>query len=319
MKVWRRTSTNWVLAGLLLVLMLLAFCFGAVWIEPSRLLASPIFRTVRLPRVLSGAAAGSALAVSGYLIQSVLANPMASPGLLGVNSGAAVGSALAGLLVPGLLLAGPLGALAGAVLAAFLILFLARRTRSSRLGVVLAGLAISQIFSAALDLILVLDDDAIAGYADFKLGSLAGTGYERMLPGLVLIGIGLVLALLFAPECELLSLGEEQASSLGLHTEKWRGWILFTAAMLAGAAVSFGGLISFVGLLVPHIVRHFKPASTREAVVGCLLGGADLLLACDLVGRLVFAPYEVPVGILLSLLGGPYFLYLLLHARRRHG
>lgn len=203
----------------------------------------------------------------------------------------------------------------GAFLASMLVLFLARKVRASRSTIVLAGLAVSQIFSAGIDLILTLAPDSLTGYTDFRIGSLAGTTLNRlMVPGLCIVA-GLLVALLCARQLELLSLGQRQAQCAGLDVNRWMPGFLALASLLAGAVISFTGMIGFVGLIVPHMVRRLCPGPLMKQLVSCLVLGPAFLLLADLLGRTLAAPYEIPAGILLTLAGGPYFLWLLLKGK----
>ena len=159
--------------------------------------------------------------------------------------------------------------------------------------------------------------EALNGYSDFRIGSLANVSLDRVLPAGGLILAALAAVLWFAKEMDLLLLGADTAQSLGLPVKRIRLTLLTLAAALAGAAVSFAGLLGFVGLLVPHMMRRLVGEDSRTLLLASALGGAALLTGGDLLARVLFAPYELPVGIVLSLLGGPFFLWLLLGQRRR--
>ena len=267
-------------------------------------LASQIVLYARLPRVCGSLLAGGALAASGVVIQSVLMNPLAAPNIIGVNSGAG----LAAALVP---VAAFLGALAGVLL----VLLLAERTGAARITVVLAGLAVSSIFGAGIDGVVTLVPDALNGYTDFRIGGLRGLSMARVAPAAVMIALALAAVLTLSHELDLLALGRETAQSLGLPARRLQLLLLALAAALAGAAISFAGLLGFVGLIVPHIARRLVGEESRFLLPASALGGAALLTACDVLARLLFAPYELPVGIVLSFVGGPFFIWLLLRQR----
>lgn len=277
-----------------------------------------IWLHVRIPRTIACVAAGAALAAAGLLIQSVLANPLAAPNIIGIHSGAGFFTALVCALWPSIFNLVPAAAFAGSLFSAGLVLFLARRLRAGKTTIILAGLAISQIFSALTDLVITLVPDALSGYTGFRIGSLSAVSMEKLLPGLLIIIPALILSLICAPELEVLSLGSSQASVLGLNTRKWNAVFLFLASLLTGGAISFGGLIGFIGLIIPQIARRILgPATRRQEILFSILGGALFLLLADTLGRIVFMPYEIPCGILLSLAGGPYFLWLLIRSRKK--
>lgn len=310
----------WFWLVLLVLLMAASLAFGSVWLDWKEVFvagstSSLILRHVRLARTAGAMLAGSALAVSGYVIQTVLNNSLASPSILGIQSGAALFTAAVAVLIPyGLHISG-IASFAGAILASLLILGLCWKFRVSRLTLVLAGLAVSQVFSAGTDLLITLFPDALAGYAGVKVGSLAGVSFSSLSLPAVLIFLCLGLLVLFADRLEVLSLGMEAARSLGLSSHVWMFVLLALAAGLAGSVISFAGMLGFAGLVVPHMVRRLFCGSCRKMLGANMLLGAILLLACDLLSRVLAAPYELPVSILLSLLGGPYFLWLLFHAR----
>ena len=304
----------------------LSLCLGAVTVSPGELAAvvfggqrtgtaAQILLYVRIPRTLGCLLAGAALACSGAIIQTVLANPLAAPNIIGVNSGAGVGAALCCALFPTAAAALPFASFAGAFAGVMLVLLIAERTGASRITLVLAGVAISSIFSALIDAVTTLYPDALIGYIDFRMGGLAGVTMAKLAPAAVLIGISLVLAFSLSGLLDVLALGPETAQSLGLSVRPTRLLFLTLAAALAGSAVSFCGLVGFVGLLVPHGVRSIVGEESRPLLLCSALGGAALMTLCDLVARTVAAPFELPVGTILSILGGPFFLWLLVRQR----
>ncbi len=278
--------------------------------------AARILLYIRLPRTLAAVLSGAALACAGAMIQGVLGNPLAGPNIIGVNAGAGFMTLLVSCLWPAAAGLVPLAAFAGALAAAMLILVLAGRMGASRLTVVLAGVAISAMLSAGSDLITTLRPEATLGMSAFMIGGFSGITVSRLAAAAAYILPALVAALLTSGELDVLSLGDEVAQSVGLRVRRARITQLMLACVLAGAAVSFSGLIGFVGLLVPHAVRRVTGGEHRVLLPLSILGGAVLMLVCDTAARTLFAPYEAPVGVLLSLLGGPFFLLLLLKNRR---
>lgn len=289
--------------------------------DPADTLARRIVLYVRLPRTCAGLLAGAALACAGVIVQLVLANPLAAPSTIGVNSGAGLAAAVCCAVAPANLTAVPFASFAGAFLGTLLVLAIAQRTGASRLTLVLAGLAISGIFSAGVDAILTFIPESLNGYSDFRIGGLDGVSLAQLRPAAVLILPALALSMLLHNELDVLALGMEQAQALGLNAKRVRLAALALSAVLAGAAVSFAGLIGFVGLMVPHMMRRLVGEECGPLLPACALGGGAVLCGCDLLSRLLFAPYELPVGILMSLLGGPFFIWLLFRQRggRHHG
>ena len=271
-----------------------------------------IFRFVRLPRTLGCLLAGAALAVSGAVIQGVLNNKLASPGIIGVNAGAGLAvtvccacGALSGWAIAG-------SAFLGALLSVLLIVFAAEKAGASRTTVILGGVAVNAFLNALSEAVTTLIPEVGMMAGDFRVGGFGSVSYIRLIPAGVLILLALTVVLSLHNELDVLTLGEETAQGLGMNVKKTRTLLLVLAAMLAGAAVSFAGLLGFVGLIVPHGVRKVAGSESRFLLPLSAMGGAAFVTLCDTLARVTFAPYELPVGILLSVLGGPAFLLLLL-------
>lgn len=306
------------------VLAALASLFlGAAALSPGELLsgtgtaAGRIFWYVRLPRTAGCLLAGAALSVAGCVIQNVLANPLASPNIIGVNAGAGLAVTVCCALgcLSGWVIAG--AAFGGAFLAVMLVSLAAKAVGASRTTVILAGVAVNAFLGAVSDAVTNLVPDAGALSSDFRVGGFGAVVPQRLVPAGVLILIALGAVFCLSNELEVLSLGEDTAKSLGLKAERLRTVFLALAALLCGAAVSFAGLLGFVGLIVPHAVRRFAGTRCTRLLPLCALWGGAFVTVCDLLSRLLFRPQELPVGILLSALGGPFFLYIL--SKRRGG
>ena len=278
--------------------------------------AKSILMNVRLPRVLSAVLAGSALAVSGAIIQAVLDNPLASPNIIGINSGAGLAVLLAASFFTGVPSLRPVAAFAGALITALVIFAVSLGAGTSRLTVVLAGIALSTIFGAGMNTILIVNPDAYVGASQFLVGGLAGMTMAKITWPSVYVIIGLVLALTMAGKLNVLSLGDVSAHSLGMRVGRWRIGLLGLSALLAGAAVSFAGLFGFVGLIVPHIVKFIFGHDNKIVLPLSIIVGAGFVVLCDLCARVLFSPYEIPVGILMAFLGGPFFVFLIIKNRR---
>lgn len=312
-----------------LLLSILASCsLGASGISPQELIqavfsgdresvAAMIFWYVRLPRLLAAILAGAALSASGLLLQSVLRNPLAAPGVIGINSGAGLSALLCMVLLPDAVRLVPFAAFCGACVSAFAVYLLAKLTGASKSTIVLAGVAVNSILGACMDAIVTLVPDAVVSRSAFSIGGFASTTMQQLSFAAPLIAIALLAALLFRRELGVMALGDDVAHSLGLKVDAFRAIFLVAAAMLAGAAVSFAGLIGFVGLISPHMSRMICKNDSHLQIPITITFGALLCLICDLVARTAFAPYELPVGIVLSFLGAPFFLYLLLIRKKR--
>ena len=295
---------------------------GAVRLSPGDLVeamlsgpsstAGYIFWYARLPRTLACLLSGAALAVSGAVIQAVLSNRLASPGIIGVNAGAglAVTVCCALGLLSGWTIA--LSAFGGAMASVLLVMFTAEKTGASRTTVILGGVAVNSFLGALSEALTTLVPDAGVLSGDFRVGGFSSVVPARLIPAGILILAALALILSLRNDLDVLALGEETAQSLGLSVKKMRTLFLILAAMMAGASVSFAGLLGFVGLIVPHAVRNLAGSENRLVLPLCAVVGAGFVTACDLAARLLFLPYELPVGILMSVLGGPFFLALLL-------
>ena len=297
--------------GFLALSGIMSLSLGAAGWDPG----SFIFWYVRLPRTCACLLAGAALAVSGAVIQGVLHNRLASPGIIGVNAGAGLAvtlccaaGALSGWAVAGSAFLGALGAV-------LLIVTLAEKAGASRTTVILGGVAVNAFLNALSEALTTLIPEIGMMTADFRVGGFASVSHTRLIPAGVLILLALGAVCLLHNELDVLALGEETARGLGLDVKKTRTVLLVLAALLAGAAVSFGGLLGFVGLMVPHAARKIVGSESRFLLPLCAIGGAAFVTACDTAARVVFSPYELPVGIVLSVLGGPFFLGLLLKGK----
>lgn len=301
---------------------ILSLLLGAVRLSPVQLwqalLGGPnstagyIFWYARLPRTAACLLSGAALAVSGAVIQAVLSNKLASPGIIGVNAGAGLAVTLCCALgfLSGWGIA--LSAFGGAMVSVLLVMFTAEKTGASRTTVILGGVAVNSFLNALSEALTTLIPDTGVLSGDFRVGSFSSVVPVRLWPAGILICVSLILILTLHNDLDVLALGEETARSLGMPVKKTRTLFLVLSAMLAGASVSFAGLLGFVGLIVPHALRSLVGSESRKLLPLCAIGGAGFVTACDLAARLLFIPYELPVGILMSVLGGPFFLWLLM-------
>ncbi|MBR2895003.1 MAG: iron ABC transporter permease [Oscillospiraceae bacterium] len=277
-----------------------------------------IFWYSRLPRTCACLLAGAALACSGCILQSVLGNKLASPNIIGVNAGAGLAVTLccaAGVLSGWVI---SLAAFGGALFTVFTVVGVARHIGASRTTVILSGVAMNSILGAFRDAVTILVPDAAMLSGEFRMGGFSSVVAVRLIPAGILIVLSLLIVLTLCNELDVLALGEETACSLGMSVKTMRTVFLLLAALLAGAAVSFAGLLGFVGLLIPHIARKLSGGESRYLIPLSILLGAGFVTISDLISRLIFAPYELYVGILMSVIGGPFFLFLLLERKRGH-
>lgn len=277
----------------------------------------------RLPRTLLGIVGGAALAMGGALVQGHTRNPLADPGLLGVTAGSALAVVLAiallGVSTPiGYLWFAFAGAAAGTVLVALFGATARHRRDAGPASLVLAGAAVSALLSAITGVILLLDTATLDVYRFWTVGSLAGgRGTDPLATVLPFLLVGAVLAFAQGPTLNALALGDDVATSLGRNVTASRGLALVAVVLLVGGAVACIGSLGFVGLVAPHLVRRLARGDQRWIVPLSAAAGALVVLLADIVGRIVVAPAELPVGVTLGVLGGPAFLLIVLRTARR--
>lgn len=332
-----------ILSGMLLLAMILAAGAGAVHVPIGTIVCilvnhSGLYRfpttwpksdeviilQIRLPRVVAAALVGAALSVAGVLFQGLFRNPMADPYVIGASGGAALGATIGIVLFTGFSLWGfgttSLFAFVGAMATMALVYYVARvRGRTPVITLLLAGLAASVILGYAMSFLLIMSDHMQAKlpilYA-WLLGGISVTGWTQVEVIAVLITVGTGVALVMGRSLNALSLGDECAASLGIPVESHKAIVIASGSLLTAAAVSAGGLIGFVGLIVPHFLRLiFGPNHTRLLPLAAL-GGAAFLVTADLLSRILLPPSELPVGILTAFIGGPAFLYMLRRTKR---
>lgn len=308
---------------------LLSLCFGNMTIPPADLInllsgkdmtgmTQNIFWYVRLPRTLGCIFAGAALSVAGAILQNVLANKLASPSIIGVNAGAGLGVTICcafGILSGWTISA---AAFTGSLIVVLLIAIFSRHSNVSRTTVILGGVALNSILNAFSESITVLVPNVTALTTEFRVGGFSAISYPRLIPAMILIYAALLILCTLCNELDVIILGDDTAQSLGLPVKKYRILFLTLSALLAGAAVSFAGLLGFVGLIVPHFIRSLIGNESRQFLPLCIFYGGSFVTICDLISRLLFNPYELPVGILMSVIGEPLFVFLLLRYRGGH-
>ncbi|MDR1399322.1 MAG: iron ABC transporter permease [Treponema sp.] len=322
-----------ILTLLLIPAFLVGLALGSVFFSPTQLIAALrdtegttalILFEIRLPRLLLGMAVGAALAVSGAAFQGIFRNSLADPYVIGASSGAALGATIA--VSAGLTFVGPVSpislcAFCGALIAVALAFIIARSAgnQSPVTALLLAGTALSALFSSLLSLILLLKDQAFQRVYFWLLGSLNGTTWSALPAVLPVMALGCLIVFLHARPLDLLLQGEDVAESLGLEVRKTRAVIAFGAALATAAAVSASGVIGFVGLIAPHTMRLLIGPSHKRLLPSSALAGALLVLVADCVARSAAGSLELPIGIITSLCGAPFFIWLLIRHSGRIG
>ena len=273
---------------------------------------------VRLPRVFAALICGMALATSGAVIQGVLTNRLASPSIIGVNAGAGLAVTLCSAfgIIGGVSLS--IGSFVGAFATVLLVSMGAKKWGASRGTVILMGVALNALLGAISDTVTTFVPELSMMRNDFKIGDFSAVTYTKVIPAAALIFISTVVLFTLSNDLDVLTLGDENAKGLGLNTGVMRVVFLLLSAILAGAAVSVCGLLSFVGLLVPHAVRRMGASESKHLLPLCALFGAGFVTLCDTLARVLFAPYELPVGIIMAFFGAPFFIFILLRGKGGH-
>jgi len=317
----------------LTVMLLVSLAIGSVFISPAELWrvvsgasSSDTFRTIlwdiRLPRTVLIALVGAALAGSGAAYQGLFRNPLADPYLIGVASGAGLGAIIAmsirwpyGTLG---LLAVPLAAFAAALLTVYLVYTFAHIGRTvPTTNLILAGVAISSFTVSLTSFLMLRSTGEVRRAIGWLLGGVSLVGWDVTLALVPYLAVGMTTLILTGYSLNLLQFGDEQATQMGLNIRRAKFIIIVAASLVTAAAVSFAGIIGFVGLIVPHVVRIWWGVDYRRLIPLSILGGASVLLAADVLSRIVLAPEELPVGIVTALAGAPFFLWVLRHAKNQ--
>jgi iron complex transport system permease protein len=310
-----------------------AVCIGAVYISPGKVLNILFFQitnpndsdvsiimSIRLPRVLLAATIGAGLSVAGVAMQGVFRNPMASPSILGISSGAAFGASLA-IVLGASFATGQLAipAMAFVFCVGTMLLVYAISRSGGYVPVetlLLAGIAVGAFFSALVSFMQFVAGEKLEGLVFWLMGGLGKADWNQLTIALPLIAIGSLAIWYYSRELNALTIGEDHATSLGVDTQRVMLIMIVITSIVVAAAVSFAGVIGFVGLVVPHIIRIIIGPDHRILVPASILAGGCLLVITDALARTLMAPTEIPVGIITAMLGAPFFVYLL--RRRKH-
>lgn len=271
-----------------------------------------VIMEVRLPRILTSAIVGAGLSVAGVIFQGILLNPLADPYTLGISAGAAFGASMALLLNMTFLgiYSVPLFAFLGAVATLFAVIFLSSsHGRTSSNNLILSGIIVAAILSAGISFIKYVADEQVSIIIFWLMGSFGSKTWTDVFLTFLCVSTGFLICLFFARDLNIISLGDQSATSLGIETSRVRIILLITASLITAVCVSVSGIIGFVGLIIPHLMRFFTGPDNNRLIPASALVGATLLLCADTITRAVL-PTEVPIGVLTALIGGPFFCYI---------
>ena len=275
--------------------------------SPARL----IIWNLRFPRILTGGLVGICLALAGCVLQGVMRNNLASPSTIGVTGGASFVGYLTLVAFPAYSYLLPVGSIVGAFVTTMLIYALAYQKGVSPVRMILSGMAVSALFGAFNDIIKTLFAESLGNASGFLVGGLNGCGWKSFQMILPYALAGLLVCLFLPSKMNILMLGDETANALGLRTELFRFLLIAVSSLLSGAAIAAVGMLSFVGLIVPHIARLLVGSDYRYLFPASIFLGFSLIVICDTIGRVIMPPGEVPVSIIISFIGAPFFLFLL--------
>ena len=317
---------------ILLFALLLSIAIGSVFLPPAEIwntllgrgaeISTSILLRIRLPRTVLVGLTGAALGISGASYQGLFRNPLADPFLIGVASGAGLGAVIAlSIQWPYSfwgLMAVPLAAFVMALLTVLIVYAIARIGHTvPTTNLILAGVAVSSFATSLTSFLMLRSADEVRRALGWLMGGSIQNGWTSILAVLPLLTVGAVVLLISGHALNLLQFGDDQAQQLGLNVTRTRTTILIAASLVTATAVSFSGIIGFVGLVVPHLVRLWAGVDYRRLLPLSLIGGASLLLFADVIARVVLAPQEIPVGIVTALAGAPFFLWVLRRSKNQ--
>lgn len=335
MNIWQRFFIrSWILnkknrnVGIILIVLLLlvilaSMMFGSVKLSMDRIIAAfmgkdrnaeVILFRLRLPRLAAALLAGAGLATAGFILQTVTDNGLCAPNIIGVNSGAGFFVMLIMCFFPKLWRLQPISAFIGALTATFIVLAIGQRSRGygSKSTIILAGVAISSLLSAGISFLSLKFPDVLSSYMAFSVGGFSGVTLSQLAVPALIIALCFCISMLIAPKLGMLCMGDDAAANFGVNVPKIRITAIVLSSALCAAVVSFAGLLGFVGLVVPHMVRRLVDGSLRLRLPYTVLCGGILTALSDLAGRTLFTPGELPAGLIMAFIGAPFFIYLLL-------
>lgn len=317
----RKSAVLIILILLSVISFFLSVGIGAVKISPVDIVRSIFYEqdsvnyqiiwNVRIPRTITAALVGISLSLSGAILQGVMRNPLASPNTIGVSSSAGFSALLILILFPNYYNLVPLGAFLGALLATLFIYSLSYKNGALPTRLILAGVAVSSLFSVGSNGLMTFYPDRVQGVINFMVGGLSAITWKDINMILPYTILGIMILIFLPNRLNILILGDEIATGLGVNVERTRLIFIILSSILAGSAVSVVGLLSFVGLIVPHMTRMFIGSDYKYLFPGSIFFGASVVMICDTLSRVLLAPAEIPVGVIMSAFGAPFFLYLL--------
>ncbi len=335
---WAITMVSLALA--LIAIAIMAIGIGSTSISPDRIVSAifsndflrvitgqhasnpinAVVLEIRLPRIFIASLVGASLAVAGTAMQGIFRNPMASPYILGLSSGAAFGASLA-IVLGFSVISGAFAVPAMAFIFCFITLFIVYGISATKMGVpvttlLLAGIAVGSLFTALVSLMKYFSGDNLSAVVYWMMGGLWDSNWSQVWVTMPLVVIGSAALLFYSKELNLMMVGEEHATNLGVNVRRSRLIILILSSLVTAAAVSVSGVIGFVGLIVPHTLRIILGPDNRILMPASIVGGAAFMIAMDTIARTIMAPAELPVGIITALLGAPFFLWLLRSRKR---
>ena len=326
----KKKAARAAISFIIMILLLVALFFAAVNIGSLKVSFTELLKglfveynenvatiyDLRFPRIFISMLAGAAVAVSGVLFQAVLKNPLADPGIIGISSGASFTAVLITAFAPSLFFFTPLFAFLGGVFAFVLVYSLSWKGGLSPLRIILVGVAVEAMFSGLSSALNSMNGGNMSGVASIVNGNITMKTWDDVYTLLPYVVIGLVLALVFTKICNLLSLEDKTARSLGINVNAMRIIISMIAVLLASISTAVAGVISFLGLIVPHIGRILVGSDHRALVPFSALFGAFTFLLADTIGRTIASPYEVSASIIMCVVGGPFFIVLLRRSKK---
>lgn len=281
-----------------------------------------IIFNIRLPRIILSALIGAGLSVVGCVFQAIFKNPMADPYVLGISSGSALGASIAIVLGISSMLFGVAGttlfAFIGAIFTTILVYFIAKTgTKLPTNTLLLAGVSVSFLFSSINSLIMIFNRDRVEQIVFWTMGSMSSATWKQVSSLLLFTIVGFVLIMIYSRDLNLMLMGDETASSLGIEVDFTKKLLLIVSSIIIAACVSVSGVIGFVGLIIPHITRIIVGPNHKFLLPFSTLGGATFMIICDTLSRILAPPAEIPVGAITALFGAPYFIYLLIKNKKK--
>lgn len=324
----RRVAAFGIVSTLLVLAIIVAISIGSVSVPMKEIIhcmihgsggKGGIVRDIRIPRVIMAVLVGANLSVAGVLLQGVMRNPLADPGITGISSGAGLVVMVIMLYFPGMAASIPLFGFIGGILACFFIYALAWKDGISAVRIILAGVAVNSMLGGMSSLISILNSESLSGVLSWLNGDLGEKSWMQVKMLCIFTVVGLTIAMPLSKACNVLALGDKNTKSLGFNPNVLRVVVSVVAVLLAGVSTAYVGIIGFIGLVVPHIGRMIMGSDHKVLLPFSAIFGSLILLIADTVGRCVISPYEIPVGIIMTVIGGPFFLYLLRKDGKHYG